>query len=382
MQILIGADVVPTKSNVEYFETAAIEKLVNKELLLELRKADFRIFNLETPLTNVETPIEKCGPNLQASTLSVTGIKALGVDFLTLANNHILDQGEEGLHSTMQVLRENGIEFAGAGDTPEQATGSFMIERDGKKIGIYCCAEHEFSIVTEKSAGANPFDPLESLDHIRNLKQCTDYVIVLYHGGKEHYRYPSPELRRVCRKIVDKGADIVICQHTHCVGCEEKWKDGTIVYGQGNFLFDRKDNEYWNTGLLVQIDIQEQVKIDYLPLVKQGCSVALAVEEKGQILEAFFKRTEQIQQDGFVEKMYEEYSERILDDYLSNGFQGGRYKTIWFRVANKISGYRLKKWLIAHRYKQSHLNYMYDMIVCEAHREAILSGLKGRAVRR
>jgi len=55
---------------------------------------------------------------------------------------------------------------------------------------VYTCAEHEFTIATENTPGANPFDPLESLDHIQELKSKCDFVLVLYHGEKAHYRYP------------------------------------------------------------------------------------------------------------------------------------------------------------------------------------------------
>ena len=154
----------------------------------------------------------------------------------------------------MNVLRKNGIAFAGAGSNLSDASKSYVVEIDGKKIGIYCCTEHEFSIATLTSAGANPFNPLESLDHIQDLKAQTDHVIVLYHGGKEHYRYPSPHLQKVCRKCIEKGADLVVCQHTHCIGCEEKYLNGTIVYGQGNFLFDYTESEYWQTGLLISLN--------------------------------------------------------------------------------------------------------------------------------
>ena len=81
---------------------------------------------------------------------------------------------------------------------------------EGKKIGIYACVEHEFTVATEKESGANPIDLLETPDHIVELKKQCDYVIVLYHGGKEQYRYPSPNLQKTCRKLVEKGADLVV----------------------------------------------------------------------------------------------------------------------------------------------------------------------------
>jgi len=88
------------------------------------------------------------------------------------------------------------------GDLAEAAK-PLLVEQDGKKIGIYACAETEFSIAEDNRAGANPFDPLESLDHIADLKSKCDFVIVLYHGGKELYRFhhlPQEGVQKNCRK--------------------------------------------------------------------------------------------------------------------------------------------------------------------------------------
>ena len=210
MKILIGADLVPTHTNIDLFAAGDVRSLVGQELFQIIDEADYRIFNLEVPLTDQEKPILKCGPNLIAPTKCISGYQALGVDLLTLANNHILDQDQQGLDSTCAVLDAAGIAYTGVGKTPEEAAKPYIFECDGKQIGVYACAEHEFSIVTEHSAGANPIDLLESPDHVAALKAKCDYVIVLYHGGKEHYRYPSPNLQKVCRKLVEKGADLVI----------------------------------------------------------------------------------------------------------------------------------------------------------------------------
>ena len=230
MNILIGADLVPTRSNIDLFASGDTQTLLGEELNNILQNADYRIFNLEVPLTDREKPIPKCGPNLIAPTKCVEGYKAMHVDLLTLANNHILDQDQQGLVSTCSVLDDEGIAYTGVGQTPEEAAKPYIFECDGKRIGVYACAEHEFSIVTEYTAGANPIDLLETPDHIAALKAECDYVIVLYHGGKEHYRYPSPNLQKVCRKLVEKGADLVVCQHSHCIGCEEKIRVGVQLY--------------------------------------------------------------------------------------------------------------------------------------------------------
>ena len=210
--ILIGADFVPTKSNEAYFISGDSEKLFGIPLKRILDKADYRIFNLECPIVDKESPIEKKGPNLRAAKNTVQGFIEAGVDLFSLANNHIMDHGENGLHSTVHALENAGIKSVGSGACLSEASKAFVFSVKGKRIGVYACAEHEFSIATETSCGVNPFDPLETMDHIIELKQAVDYVIVLYHGGKEYYRYPSPNLQKRCRKMISSGADLIVCQ--------------------------------------------------------------------------------------------------------------------------------------------------------------------------
>lgn len=370
MKILIGADLVPTQSNFAFFTENKMESIVDASLLNILKQADYRIFNLEVPLTDANTPIKKCGPNLSAPTNTIAGIKSLGVDFFTLANNHILDQGEQGLASTMQILNDQQICFGGVGKNLQEASKPIIIEKGNEKIGIYCCAEHEFSIATKNRAGANPFDPFESLDHVQALKEKADYVIVLYHGGKEHYRYPSMRLQKTCRKLVEKGADLVICQHSHCIGCQENYKQGTIVYGQGNFLFDLIDNEYWKTSLLIQVDTSEKNKIEYIPLQKEGNGVKLAIDE--QILLDFFKRTEEIKEEGVIEKKYEAFAKQMRSYYLTT-LHG--HRSFMKKALNKITKGKYYEH-IAKKYKEEDLLAIANYIECEAHSELLLEGLK------
>ena len=170
IKILVGGDIAPPQSNYSFFEEGNIKALIDDKLLSLLYSADYRIFNLEVPLTDTEKPIRKDGPNLIAPILTINGIKLLNPTILGLANNHILDQDEQGLCQTMEQLSKHKINYVGAGKDLINAAKPIIIEKDSLKIGIYACAENEFSIAEENRAGANPFDPLESLDHIINLK--------------------------------------------------------------------------------------------------------------------------------------------------------------------------------------------------------------------
>lgn len=374
MKVLIGADLVPTETNTELFAAGDVRELVGDALLEILRSADLRIFNLEVPLTDKATPIDKNGPALIASTATVAAYKALGVDWLTAANNHIMDQGFAGMESTRKVLEENSIGYLGIGDDLEEAAKPRIIELQGKKLGIYACVEHEFSVAEETRAGANPFDPLESPDHVAALKAQCDFVIVLYHGGKEHYRYPSPNLQKTCRKLVEKGADLVLCQHSHCVGCEEKYLQGTIVYGQGNFLFDHSKSEFWQTGLLVQLD--DDFQVSYIPLCKKEHVVRLALpEETAQVLEGFASRSEQIKDGTFLKQQYARFAKETSQHYLL-AFSSINHKKLCYRVLNKLSGNRWFRWYLRRNYNKNKLLAIRNYVECEAHREVLLAYLQ------
>ena len=372
MQLIIAGDLVPTKSNIEHFSKGNMDMLLGDELFSLWGSANMRMFNLESPITNTFSPISKCGPNFMAPTSTIKGIKALNPSLIALANNHILDQGEQGLHSTVRLLEENDIAYVGAGSNLVEAARPYIWERDGIRVGVYACAEHEFTIATEDSPGANPFDPLESLEHIQDLAAKCDHLIVLYHGGKEHYRYPSPDLQRVCRKIVDWGANLVVCQHSHCIGAFEEYSGVTIVYGQGNFLFDNSDSEFWQTSLLLNVAIEgASMSVDYIPIVKHGHTVRLANQQQWkEIMQGFEERSRQILDKEFVRQEYDKFAAQMLNRYLA-AFHGN---TLLFKVLNKLC----RNTLASRLFTKKALTAIQNYIECEAHRELVLAGLKSR----
>lgn len=372
MQLLIAGDLVPTKSNEALFIEGDTATLLGSELNTIWNSVDVRLFNLEVPMTYQEDPIPKCGPNLISSPKTIKGIKKLNPTLITLANNHILDQGIQGLISTQTLLDQNNIPFVGVGNNIKESARPYIFEKDAITIGVYACSENEFSIATDSFPGANPFNPLESLDHINELKSQCDYAIVLYHGGKEHYRYPSPYLQKVCRKMVEKGADVVICQHSHCIGSYEVYEGSTIIYGQGNFIFDRSESEYWQTSLIIKIDINNDgLMVGYIPVIKMKNCISLAVGKVGEdILKDFYRRSNEILQTNFIQKKYLKLAEEVAEVYLRKLSGFGKW-------TSRVDRYLLRGALLKRKYKKSDLLALQNYIECEAHRELLLWGLKG-----
>ena len=85
--------------------------------------------------------------------------------------------GVDGLFSTKKVLTQNNIAYLGVGENTAAARKSYIIEKEGLRIGIYGCCEHEFSCATDTTTGANPFDPIDSFDDVCHLSDAVDYVI-------------------------------------------------------------------------------------------------------------------------------------------------------------------------------------------------------------
>jgi len=365
LTIITAGDIGPTRSNYSLFSSGNIDELVDERLREQLRSAYFRVFNLEVPLTDMDTPISKDGPALRAPASAINGISRLNPSLVTLANNHIYDHGEQGLFNTMEQLSHHSIGYVGAGKNLAEASRPFILEQDDLRIGIYACAEHEFSIAGENRAGANPIDLLESFDHIEKLKAECDFVIVLHHGGKEYYRYPSPDLQKVCRKMINKGADLVICQHSHCVGSYENYTGGVIVYGQGNFLFDRHDDEYWKTGLLVKATFGDKMDVEFIPISKKGNGVELPETPAAEkILSEFMQRSDRLNMDGFVEEEYEKYCLENGQYYLAT--LAGFGKTL--RRTDKV----LKRPFTRLIYSRKKLETIRNHFECETHRELIM----------
>ena len=366
----IAGDLAPTRTNAAHFQSGELEGALDGGLLARLMQADARAINLEAPLFDGSAPIIKAGPALLAPSACAKGLAGMK-PVLALSNNHILDHGPEGLESTLRALRGAGIPFFGAGETLEDAAKPFVLEKNGLKIGLVAVCEREFSVAEEASPGANPFDPLETPDQIARLKKACDFVVVLYHGGIECYRYPSPGLRKTLRKLVEKGADLVVCQHTHAVGCCEEYLGATIVYGQGNLLFDRKDDEYWHTALVILATFTDRVSVQYLPVVHEGGRALLAEgDEAKAILEGFHVRSREILSPGFVEEAFARRAEALVPGAMLALSGKDRLLT---KIDRRLGGHLTRRAFTRRRLIDS-----VNLIECEALREQLLAGLKGR----
>lgn len=267
MKILIAGDFCD-KNRVSDFISKEDYTVLFNEIKPIVESADFGIVNFEFPVVITEgKPIPKCGPNLKGQKQSIDAIKYAGFNVCTLANNHILDQGEQCCIDTKNLLESAGIRTVGVGENLNQAEEILYLEKDGEILAIINCCEHEFSIATDSSAGANPLNPIRQYYEIKEAKRKADYVLVIVHGGHEMYQLPSPRMQETYRFFIDAGADAVVNHHQHCYSGYEVYEGKPIFYGLGNFLFDNlyKDS-IWNYGFMLQLQFEKnEIKETLIP---------------------------------------------------------------------------------------------------------------------
>lgn len=292
MKILIAADLVPTQATSNDFIAGNVERLFGKVKDV-VDKCDRFIVNLECALTDSDNAIKKFGPNLKGPRESASTMKKLGVTDVALANNHVFDFGIEGIKDTVDALESAGLPYFGIGENDTDSRRPYFINACGKRIAIINVCEHEYTYALPDRMGANPFDPFLTMQDIREAKKNADFLIVLYHGGKEHCAYPSPRLRNLCHEMVYCGADAVITQHSHCIGCYEKFEGAHVLYGQGNFNFSyptySAKREGWKTSLLVILDVTDKIDIDFIPIKDTDVGCDLAVEKEAERIMSEFE---------------------------------------------------------------------------------------------
>ena len=318
MKTLLLGDLCPTIVTNPIFEKGDIDALFGDTQQL-FEGNDINIVNLECALTESDKEIKKYGPALKATKNAAKVLKNIGVNYCGISNNHFFDFGIKGALDTIEALSEQGIVCTGFGENYESSRKNLIVEKDGETVGIIAVCEHEYSYALEDRMGCRPFDEFDTLEDIRNAKEICDRVIVLYHGGKEHCKYPSPRLIKVCRAMARSGADVVLCQHSHCIGCYEEYNGCHILYGQGNFHFVKFGDNYsksWFTSLAVKYDTMTN-RIEFIPLSVTNTGIEISKgEEKENIMTAFEERNSQLK-DGSWREGWKEFCESVKHIYVA-----------------------------------------------------------------
>lgn len=341
-----------------------------------LIESDFRIGNLECPIILSTSPIKKLGPNLKTKPEAARALRYAGFDLLCLANNHILDYGEEGVIGTLKYTNLNNIDTIGVGKNIFEARKPYYKKIMDKVFGFINACEIEFSIAGKDSYGANPIDLINLYYDIIEAKKKSDYLILILHGNNEYYNLPNPNFRKQCMFFIDLGVNSIICHHSHFIGPVEVYKNSPIFYGLGNYIFPRDGKPTsWYIGLIIQIEFEnENIGWKVIPFRQKesNCSIEiLQNEEKTDVVE----RVNQLLGIGDIDKFLESKWVEFIDskEKMYYGFLLG-----FSRIEKFLFRFRKFRFLF---YSKSRLYKLYDIIACDSHRNSLLRILENEIVK-
>lgn len=294
MKALLLGDICPTEENKLLYSQVKTEEIFTDALPV-MQSADFVAVNLECAITEHDKAIAKFGPPLKAPFGTAKVLKDAGVTLAGLSNNHVFDFGRVGAQDTLKALSDAGVETTGFGSNYDDSRRNYVFEKDGQTMCVIAVCEHEYSYALCDRMGSRPFDEYHTVEDVRDAAQKYDRVIVMYHGAKELCRYPSPRVHRLCHALARAGADVVLCQHSHCIGAYEKYEDCHILYGQGNFQFSWSGwDSMWYSALMVKYDTVTH-DIEFIPTKIVGNSTELMKgEERQTLLKEFGLRNEEM----------------------------------------------------------------------------------------
>lgn len=371
MKILITGDFAPQARLAKQIEEKQFSKVFPENIREIIKSADFSFVNFESPIVeDGYKPIQKCGPNLCCTKEAAEAVKYAGFTGVTMANNHILDYGTEGLHKSVECCKDQGLDVVGVGEDLKDAEEILYIEKDGKTLAVINCCEHEFTIATDTEAGANPLNPVRQFYAIQKAKNIADYVLVIVHGGHEMFQLPSPRMVETYRFFIDAGADAVVNHHQHCYSGYEYYNGKPIFYGLGNFCFDEEgDNaDSWYEGYMVTFEFDNNsIKHTLYPYIQYKAEVTVEIIKDTTSFDENISKLNAIISDPIALR-------ETTDTYYNSAVKVIKtlYQPYDNRILNKLYRMHLlpsvvskKKWLFI-------LNY----INCESHRDKQISALK------
>lgn len=374
INIFISGDFAPINRISDLIQSEDYQLIYN-DILPVIQRTDIAITNLEVPLIEAGTPIQKTGPNLKAPVMSIEALKFAGFNMVTLANNHIMDYDWEGLKSTMEVCKQYDINFIGAGSNLSEAQTIRYAEQKGKIIAFISAAENEWSTTQGKEPGANPLNEISQYYQITEAKKNSDYVILIVHGGHETYGLPSPRMKKLYRYFIDLGADAVVGHHTHCFSGHEVYKGKPVLYSLGNFIFDtpkHRKNSDWNKGCAVILKLKEnETDFELIPFNQCNEKAGISLMNENEKI-TFFKdaetKTSVIQNDTELAEEFDKFVQR----------QSRMYFSFLEPIKNKYLMAAMNRGFLPRLINSGQKRLLLNLIKAEAHRDILMNLLNDK----
>ena len=235
--VLLGGDILLEEDLLDFIDEFGKDYPI-KKLQSALSGYDIVFANLETPIGTKGTPASDKPYIFMISPYYAEPIRKMHLNIVSIANNHIMDYGKEGLDSTISWLKANRILYAGAGNNLDEARKPAIINKKG--IDFVFLAYNERppeSFYARKNRPGTAYVDIQLItEDVKKYKTKSNIVMVSLHWGIEQTLHPQQYQIDLARRIIDAGADCIIGHHPHWIQGIEIYKKKPIFYSLGNLI--------------------------------------------------------------------------------------------------------------------------------------------------
>ena len=257
-----------------------LENAFTSNLIQEMQAADIFMVNNEFPYTTRGTPTEGKTYTFRADPDTVTILDDMGVDIVSLANNHAYDFGEVSLTDSLDTLQQDGMPFVGAGRNLDEAARPVYFKVGNKKIAYIAATQIEKNPTpnTKGATDKNPGvfrcnDPERLVSVIQEAKQNSDFVVLYIHWGTESTTVLDDLQKKQAPVYAQAGADIIIGDHAHCLQEVGYVENVPVIYSLGNFWFNSKSQDSCMIKVILNDDGSMQWQ--FIPCLQSNCKEQL-----------------------------------------------------------------------------------------------------------
>lgn len=258
---------------------------ISPELIEIMQQAELMCLNNEFTYSTNGSPMSGKAYTFRANPSRVSVLQEMGVDLVTLANNHVYDYGKQALLDTFSTLEEVDIEYFGAGKNLAEAKAPVYYEIDGKRIAFVGASRAEKNKMTPQATDTNPgilrcYDTELFLQAIAEAEANADFVIAVVHWGTEYSTVLESAQLTTSKEYLDAGADAIIGGHSHCLQGMEFYNGKPIIYSLGNYWFNSKTLD----SMLVQLrffgdDNTGGVEVSVVPALQKNAKTQIITED-------------------------------------------------------------------------------------------------------
>ena len=239
--IVFAGDVLIAEAMEQYYDTEGVSRIVSEKLLAEMQNADICMVNNEFQFSTQGIPMEDKQFTFRTDPKYVQIMLDMGVDIVSLANNHSLDFGTEALKDTFATLDDAGILYAGAGNSIERAEALQIIEVNGLKFGFLAATRvipvSQWNVEFRRPGLFTTYDDTRLVECIEAAREECDFLTVYVHWGIEREAYPENYQTSIAKNCFNAGADLVIGAHPHVLQGIEFMDGKPVFYSLGNYIF-------------------------------------------------------------------------------------------------------------------------------------------------